>query len=151
MVNAEGGVDGRTVKLAYQEDDGSRHQPTVAQKLVEQDKVFAVVGVATAFFAGAHSWPSRVRPPSATVTGPTGPGRNLFADYGSVLCFAATGRSTATWPSSWAPSRSPSVAYGVPQSAAACQRRCPGMQVGVHVWFSDLSVLRGRPHPGVSR
>ena len=55
MINAEGGVDGRTLKLAYQEDD--QGSPTtdlsVAQKLVQQNNVFAVVGVGTPFFGGA--------------------------------------------------------------------------------------------------
>ena len=55
MINAEGGVAGRKLKLAYQEDDqGSPTiDLTVAQKLVEQDNVFAVVGVGTPFFGGA--------------------------------------------------------------------------------------------------
>src|ERR1039457_6169427 len=55
MINAEGGVDGRTLKLAYQEDD--QGSPTtdlsVAQQLVQQNKVLAVVAVATPFFGGA--------------------------------------------------------------------------------------------------
>ena len=56
MVNGEGGVAGRKLKLAYQEDDqGSPTDDlTVAQKLVEQDHVFAVVGVGTPFFGGAE-------------------------------------------------------------------------------------------------
>src|ERR1019366_10478005 len=51
MINTEGGVAGRKLKLAYQEDDqGSPTiNLTVAQKLVEQDHVFAVVGVGTPF------------------------------------------------------------------------------------------------------
>ena len=55
MINAEGGVDGRKLKLAYTEDD--QGSPTtdlsVAQQLVQQNHVFAVVGVATPFFGGA--------------------------------------------------------------------------------------------------
>ncbi len=54
MINAEGGINGRKLKLAYQEDDqGSPTVDlTVAQQLVH-DNVFAVVGVATPFFGGA--------------------------------------------------------------------------------------------------
>ena len=50
MVNAKGGINGRTLNLAYNLDDGGN--PTqfnqLAHTLVNQDHAFAAVGVATA-------------------------------------------------------------------------------------------------------
>ena len=55
MINAEGGVDGRKIEFGYPLDDGSNASQDTDQvrTLVEQDHVFAVVGVGTPSFAGA--------------------------------------------------------------------------------------------------
>ena len=55
MINAEGGVDGRKIEFRYPLDDGSNASQDTDQvrTLVEQDHVFAVVGVGTPSFAGA--------------------------------------------------------------------------------------------------
>src|SRR5580704_5331629 len=90
MINSEGGVAGRKLKLADQEDD--QGSPTtdlsVAQKLVQQDHVFAVVGVGTPFFGGA-SYLAQTGTPTFGYAVSTDWAKRptLFADYGSVLCF----------------------------------------------------------------
>jgi ABC-type branched-subunit amino acid transport system substrate-binding protein len=55
MVDADGGVAGRRIDLAYELDDQSSPSldASQARALVEQYKVFAVVAVATPSFAGA--------------------------------------------------------------------------------------------------
>ena len=91
MINAQGGVAGRKLKLAHQEDD--QGNPTVdltaAQQLVEQDHVFAVVGVGTPFFGGASYLAQQGTPTFGYVVSTDWENKpTLFGDYGSVLDFA---------------------------------------------------------------
>jgi branched-chain amino acid transport system substrate-binding protein len=53
MVNAHGGVYGRKVVLTKALDDGTVNNEQVTRTLVQQDHVFAIVGMATAFFTSA--------------------------------------------------------------------------------------------------
>jgi len=143
MVNAEGGVAGRKLKLAYQTDDegSSTTDLTVAQKLVEQDHVFAVVGVGTPFFGGASYLASQGTPTFGYAVSTDWQNRpSLFADFGSVLCFAC-GAPGDAWTAEQLGAQSIAVvAYGVPQSAAACQAAVTGMRkFGLNVSFSDVS------------
>ena len=48
MVNAHGGVYGRKIVLSEALDDGTVNNEQVTRTLVQQDHVFAIVGVATA-------------------------------------------------------------------------------------------------------
>ena len=138
---------------AYQEDD--QGSPTVdlsvAQKLVEQDNVFAVVGVGTPFFGGASvPRPGGHARPSATPCPPTGP-RPAHAlrrlRLGPVLP-AAGPPATPTPPSSSGAKSIAVVAYGVPQSAAACQAAVNGMRPlrPQRVVQRPEPRLRRRPH-----
>jgi branched-chain amino acid transport system substrate-binding protein len=143
MINAQGGVDGRKLKLAYQTDD--QGSPTtdlaVAQKLVEQDHVFAVVGVGTPFFGGASYLASQGTPTFGYSTSSDWQDKpTLFADYGSVLCFEC-GAPGDTYTAQQLGAKSIAViAYGVPQSAAACQAAVNGMrQEGLNISYTDLS------------
>ena len=130
MINAEGGVAGRKLKLADQEDD--QGSPTVdlsvAQTLVTQDHVFAVVGVGNRFSVARAISPSRGRPPSAMSCrriGPTSP--RCSARTGRFLDFA-TGTPGGCLPARQLGATSIAVvAYGVPQSAAACQAAVTGI------------------------
>jgi branched-chain amino acid transport system substrate-binding protein len=90
MVNAEGGVAGRTLRLTRQTDD--QGSPTidlsVAQTLVEQDKVFAVVGVGTPFFGGAAYLAHKGTPTFGYVVSTDWANKPaLFGTFGSVLDF----------------------------------------------------------------
>jgi len=153
MINAEGGVDGRKLKLAYQEDDqGSPTVDlTVAQQLVH-DGVFAVVGVATPFFGGAKYLAQLGVPTFGYSVSTDWQDRpSLFADYGSVLCFSCGAPGDAYLAQQLGAQSIAVVAYGVPQSAAACQAAVTGMrQVGLNVSFTDLNlVYGGDPTPDV--
>jgi len=153
MINAEGGVDGRTLKLAYQEDDqGSPTVDlTVAQQLV-QHNVFAVVGVATPFFGGAKYLAQQGTPTFGYAVSTDYQDRpSLFADYGSVLCFPCGAPGDAYLAQQLGAQSIAVVAYGVPQSAAACQAAVTGMrQAGLNVAFDDLNlVYGGDPSPDV--
>ncbi len=153
MINAQGGVDGRKLKLAYQEDDqGSPTVDlTVAQQLVH-DNVFAVVGVATPFFGGAKYLAQQGTPTFGYAVSTDWQDRpSLFADYGSVLCFPCGAPGDAYLAQQLGAKSIAVVAYGVPQSAAACQAAVTGMrQAGLNVSFSDLNlVYGGDPTPDV--
>ncbi len=57
MVNAKGGVNGRKIKLVSRRDDRIASNAQEVQGLLEQDKVFAVVPVATIFSLSAARRP----------------------------------------------------------------------------------------------
>jgi len=94
MLNAEGGVHGRSIDLADNLDDGSNpsSDSSQARTLVDQDHVFAVVGVATPSFTGAaylasHDVPTfgyDINPNSDWLAGPTMYGSTgSYTDYGA--------------------------------------------------------------------
>lgn len=154
MINAEGGVDGRTLKLAYQEDD--QGSPTtdlsVAQQLVQQNKVFAVVGVATPFFGGAAYLAQTGTPTFGYAVSTDFQDRpTLFADYGSVLCFPCGAPGDAYTAQQLGAKSIAVISYGVPQSAAACKAAITGMRaLGLNVSFTDTNlVFGGDPTPDV--
>jgi branched-chain amino acid transport system substrate-binding protein len=154
MVNAAGGVAGRKLKLAYQEDDqGSPTVDlTVAQKLVEQDHVFAVVGVGTPFFGAANYLAQQGTPTFGYVVSTDWADKpTLFGTYGSVLAFSTAGPGDAYSAEQLGAKSIAVVAYGVPQSAAACQAALTGMRgFGLNVTFSDLNLVYGAdPSPAV--
>jgi branched-chain amino acid transport system substrate-binding protein len=55
MVNSQGGVHGRTIRVVAEYDDNTQASKNLAsvRTLVEEDRVFAVLPVATPIFAGA--------------------------------------------------------------------------------------------------
>jgi branched-chain amino acid transport system substrate-binding protein len=143
MVNAKGGVDGRKLVLAEKYDDAS--QATVnaqlARTLVQQNHVFAVVGVATAFFGGASFLSSTSTPTFGYVTEDNwSPAANMFGAYGSLLSFTTT-EPFYPYVAKQLGARSVSViAYNVPQSADGCQAAVDGLEkYGVHIAYADLS------------
>lgn len=143
MVNAAGGVNGRKLVLAYQKDDqgSSTTDLAVAQQLVQQNHVFAVVGVGTPFFGGA-SYLARQGVPTFgyQVSTDWSDGPSLFADYGSYLDYSAGAMSDAYVAKQLHATSVGVVAYGVPQSADACQAAVQGFgNFGVPVGFQDLA------------
>jgi ABC-type branched-subunit amino acid transport system substrate-binding protein len=154
MVNAAGGVDGRKLVMAYAKDDqGSQTTDvTVAQQLVEQNGVFAVVGVGTPFF-GAASYLARRGVPTFgyQVSADWNDGPSLFGAYGSVLDYSSGQMVDAYVAKQLHAASVGVVAYGVSQSASACLAAIQGFNAfGVPVGFSDLSVgIATDPTPDV--
>jgi len=154
MVNAAGGVAGRKLKLAYQEDDvGS---PTtdlgVAQDLVERHHVFAVVGVGTPFFGGAAYLAQAGIPTFGYVVSTDWQNKpTLFGTNGSRLDFATAVPGESYLAQQLGAKSVAIVAYGVPQSAAACQAAATGMRAfGLNISFTDLNLVYGAdPTPAV--
>lgn len=143
MVNAAGGVDGRKLVLAYQKDDqGSQTTDlTVAEQLVEQNHVFAIVGVGTPVFGGA-SFLARQGVPTFgyQVSADWMDGPSLFATGGSFFD-PTTGEMGFAYLAQQLHAVSVGViAYPVAQSAEACQDAINGFDsFGIPVGYQNLS------------
>src|ERR1700722_16171511 len=143
-INAQGGVNGRKIDYKYQLDDGGN--PTtfnqLANTLINQDHVFAVTGVATAFFSPNLFVESGIPTYGYNVTGNWTPAPNLFAAGGSVQYYPAAAPQVAFVARKT--QKSPSIAfiaYGVAASAASCQSEQNDLTAaGYKVSNSDLKV-----------
>jgi branched-chain amino acid transport system substrate-binding protein len=142
-INAAGGVDGRKIYLKYQADDtGSpTNDTTQARNLVEQDHVFAVVGIGTPFFDGA-SFFQAVGTPSFgyVVTQDWNNRSDLFGAYGSYLDYT-TSQPDEIFVAKELHAKSVGVlAYGIAASSQdACESVVSGLkQAGIHVGYEDV-------------
>ena len=143
-INAQGGVNGRKINYQYALDDGGN--PTtfnqLASTLINQDHVFAVTGVGTAFFSPNLFVQSGIPTYGYNVTGNWAGAKNLFAAGGSVEYYPAgapevayVARKTQTKPSI------AFIAYGIAASSDACQSEQNAMQAaGYTISYSDLKV-----------
>ncbi len=155
MVNAEGGVNGHTIKLQYVVDDAGN--PTTdedqARNLVEQEHVFAIVGVGSPFFS-ANQFLGQTGTPTFgyQVSANWNKYPNLFGSYGSVLDYS-TYQTKVAWLAKQLHAKSVAVlAYGIAaQSKDACAAYAAGLKrFGVHVGFVDLNVgYEANPIPDV--
>jgi len=143
-INAQGGVNGRKINYKYALDDGGN--PTtfnqLANTLINQDHVFAVTGVGTAFFSPNLFVESGIPTYGYNVTGNWAPQPNLFAAGGSVQYYPAgapqwafVARKTESKPSIAL------IAYGIAASADACQASETALKnAGYNVSYVDLKV-----------
>ena len=142
-VNAQGGVNGRKIDYKYQLDDGG--SPTtfnqLANTLINQDHVFAVTGVGTAFFTPNLFVESGIPTYGYNVTGNWAGPKNLFAAGGSVQYYPAGAPSVGFTSRE---TKSPSiafVAYGIAASADACQaEQAARKAAGYNISYSDLKI-----------
>ena len=143
-INAQGGVNGRKINYKYALDDGGN--PTtfnqLANTLINQDHVFAVTGVATAFFSPNLFVESGIPTYGYNVTGNWAGPLNLFAATGSVQYYPAAAPQVSYVARQT--QKSPSIAfiaYGVAASAASCQAEQTDLTAaGYKVSYSDLKV-----------
>ena len=143
-INAQGGVNGRKIDYKYALDDGGN--PTtfnqLANTLINQDHVFAVTGVATAFFSPNLFVESGMPTYGYNVTGNWAGPDNLFAAGGSVEYYPAGAPEDAYLARET--QKKPSiafVAYGIAASAAACQSEQAALQAaGYDISYSDLKI-----------
>jgi branched-chain amino acid transport system substrate-binding protein len=143
-INAQGGVNGRKINYKYALDDGGN--PTtfnqLANTLINQDHVFAITGVATAFFSPNLFVESGIPTYGYNVTGNWAPAPNLFAATGSVQYYPAAAPQVAYVARKT--QKSPSIAfiaYGVAASSASCQAEQNDLSAaGYKVSYSDLKV-----------
>jgi ABC-type branched-subunit amino acid transport system substrate-binding protein len=143
-INAQGGVNGRKINYKYQLDDGGNSTTfnQLANTLINQDHVFAVTGVATAFFSPNIFVEAHIPTYGYNVTGNWAPQPNLFAAGGSVEFYGAgapqwafVARQTQKKPSIAI------IAYGIAASANACQASDNALTAaGYNVSYVDLKV-----------
>jgi ABC-type branched-subunit amino acid transport system substrate-binding protein len=92
--NAQGGIYGRKLKIVAQRDDASRASQDISQAraLVEQDKVFAILPVATQSFLGATYLATTKTPVFGwNINEEWMKGKNLFGQTGSRSVFGEAG------------------------------------------------------------
>jgi branched-chain amino acid transport system substrate-binding protein len=144
MVNAEGGVDGRHIDLAYNLDDQS--SPSVdasqARALVDQDHVFAVVAVATPSFSGGSYLAANDVPTFGLAVNPQWTdGPSLFGHNGSYINFSGPQVQPAFVAQQHQAKAAAVLAYNVAQSQQGCQGVVNGFKVfGVPLAYEDLSI-----------
>ena len=144
MINAEGGVDGRKIEFRYPLDDGSNASQDTDQvrTLVEQDHVFAVVGVGTPSFAGASYLASNDVPTFGyDVSTDWTAGPSLFGSEGSFLDFTRPGPETAYLAEKLHADKVGVLAYNVGGSEQAGEGMAYVMRrFHIPVAYEDLSV-----------
>jgi branched-chain amino acid transport system substrate-binding protein len=155
MVNAQGGVNGRKINLAYDLDDGGNPSEfsTLARTLVNQDHVFAIVGVSTYFFSPTYFTSVGIPTYGYNVSGNWANAPNLYAAGGSYLCYSC-GIPTFSYVVHQAKAKSVAiVAYNVSSSSDACSTAGSMFRkAGIKVAYEDLSApIDGNLAPDVQR
>jgi branched-chain amino acid transport system substrate-binding protein len=143
MINANGGVYGRKLDLAYEYDDQSNPTQDVAQvRNLIDDNVFAVVGVATPSFAGAQLLARAGIPTFGLNVNPQWNNVPVFfGSYGSYVDFTAPQIEVAYLAQQVGATKAAVVAYNVPQSISGCQGAINGLkEAGIEIVDEDLSV-----------
>jgi ABC-type branched-subunit amino acid transport system substrate-binding protein len=142
-INAHGGVNGRKINYQYQLDDGGN--PTtfnqLANTLINQDHVFAVTGVASAFFSPNVFVQAKIPTFGYNVTGNWATAPNLFAAGGSVQYYGAEAPQVAFVAKHTHRTKIALVAYNFASSANACAAAALGMaQAGYKVVYTDFKI-----------
>ena len=148
-INAEGGINGRKIDLKYTLDDGGNPSQftQLANTLINQDHVFAVTGVATAFFSPSLFVEAKIPTYGYNVTENWAGPPNLFAAGGSVIYTPAEAPGAAYVARSTKSTKIAIVAYGVASSAAVCQAAGTGLKkAGNQVVYTDYKVA----YPGTT-
>ncbi|HMK62859.1 MAG TPA: ABC transporter substrate-binding protein [Acidimicrobiales bacterium] len=144
MVNAQGGIDGRRIDLAYSLDDQSSPSINVTQAraLVDEFHVFAVVAVATPVFTGASFLAANDVPTFGLNVNPQWSGPpSLFGNTGSYVNFTAPQVAPAFLAEQHHAHAVAVLAYNVAQSRAGCQGTINGLhRYGIPIAFEDLSI-----------
>jgi branched-chain amino acid transport system substrate-binding protein len=124
MINDQGGIYGRELKLVEQRDDQVGNNAQEVQALLSSN-IFAVMPVATLLFTGADALAASGTPTfgwniNAEFSGPP----NLFGDRGSFLCFDCPDPFLAWLAQYEGRTKVAVLAYNVEQSAE-CAKRIP--------------------------
>lgn len=154
MVNADGGIFGRTIEMVAQRDDKFANNKAEVEGLLSQDNVFAVVPVATLLFTGATTLVEQNVPTFGWTVSPDwqgdaeNPRSNLFGQTGSFLCFGCDG-TTVPWMAQEIKATKVGVlAYQVAQSSQCADGVKAsfdkyGDAVGAELVFEDSSLAYG--------
>jgi ABC-type branched-subunit amino acid transport system substrate-binding protein len=142
MVDAQGGVDGRQIKLAYKLDDNGvpSQFSSLASTVINQDHAFAVA--ASTFFFNPTIFVSTCTPTYGyNVTGDWAGAPNLFAAGGSVQYYPPIASQAGYLMHKVKATSAAVLAYNVPSSADACAAAVNGLKrEGFDVSYSDLKL-----------
>lgn len=141
-VNAEGGVNGRKIDLAYNLDDGgSPSQFTqLSHTLIDQDHVFAVA-TASPWFSPGYFASTATPTYGYNVTGNWSPYPNLFASGGSVQDYNSATSTYAYFAKATGSKSLAFISYGpaIASSYNACSTAAKDMAAaGYKVSFVDV-------------
>jgi ABC-type branched-subunit amino acid transport system substrate-binding protein len=150
-INAQGGVNGRKINYKYALDDGGSPSQfnQLASTLINQDHVFAVTGVASAFFAPNLFVEAKIPTYGYNVSNNWAGPPNLFAaGGGGSVQYLPGGTPEIAYLINKVHAKSVAiVAYGVAASAAACQADGKGLSAaGIKVSYTDYKI----PYPGTT-
>ncbi len=146
MVNADGGVYGRKIDFAYPMDDQSDPSldSQLARTLVDQDHVFAVVGVATPSFTGAGYLASNDVPTFGLDVNPNSQwsaGPSLFGEDGSYQSFTAPQLQAAYLAEKLGARNVGVIALDVTQSQQGCKGAVSAFKrYGVNLAYENLGI-----------
>ncbi|HEV2361230.1 MAG TPA: ABC transporter substrate-binding protein, partial [Acidimicrobiales bacterium] len=146
MVNASGGVDGRKIlyPVANQLDDAGdpSSDENAARTLVQQDHVFAIVGVGTPNFAAYSYLVPQGVPTFGYAVGPEwSRGDNLFGAEGSYIDFLSPGPEPAFLAQQVHATKVGLLAYSVTASHDACTGFGSVLhRFGIDTVFQDLAI-----------
>lgn len=142
MVNAQGGVDGRKINLAYRLDDNGNPSQfaSLAQTVINQDHAFAV-GASTFFFNPTDFVNTCTPTYGYNVTGDWANAPNLFAAGGSVQYYPPIAPQVGYVMKKVKAKSVAVLAYNVSSSSAACAAAANGLKkLGFDVSYSDLKL-----------
>ena len=148
MVNAAGGINGRKLLLPYNLDDGGNPSQfaQLSHTLINQDHVFAVAGVATAFFQPGYFASTGTPTYGYSVTGNWSGPSNLYAAGGSLQYVPGLVPFVAYAANQVHAKSIAILSYNIPASSAACQATENGLKAaGYNVSYVDLNVAYGTP------
>jgi len=147
MINAQGGVDGRKIKLVAKLDDqtDAARNASQARALVEQHHVFAVIPVASPLFAGGRYLADHNIPTFGWHANPEwSPGQSMFGQDGSYIDFTGVVTAYGYLAHQTGAKKVAIVGYNVSQGRdCATSQEKSYRQYGVDVAFNDSSVSFG--------
>jgi ABC-type branched-subunit amino acid transport system substrate-binding protein len=147
MINDAGGVNGRKITWVGFRDDATNPSQNVSQSraLVEQDKVFAVVGVAAPIFPGGEYLAQSGIPTFGwNVNDEWELGPNMFGEKGSFLDILNPGPALPFLAKKLGLTKVAILAYGVTQSADCAKGQAKRFrEFGMDVVLEDTSLPFG--------
>jgi len=148
LINDDGGVFGKDLKLVAERDDQSQASRNIQQlrALVEEDEVFAALPVVTQIFAGAQYLADQGVPTFGwNINAEWSLGPNLFGEKGSFLCFTCPVIQPAFIARQIGAQRAAVFAYGnAPQSLDCAEGTKNGFaKFGPELVFEDTSLTFG--------
>jgi hypothetical protein len=147
MINDAGGVNGRKIRWVGFRDDATNPSQNVSQSraLVEQDKVFAIVGVAAPIFPGGEYLAQAGIPTFGwNVNDEWELGPNMFGEKGSFLDILNPGPALPFLVKKLGLTKVALLAYGVTQSADCAKGQAKRFRdFGMDVVLEDTNLPFG--------